>query len=344
MNIKSIRTRFLHSTLLAILVLIFFTSCNKDQQIVVEESKIKIPKGFPQIDFPEDNTFTEARWALGKKLFFDPILSKDSSISCASCHKPELAFADDLAFSPGVENRPGTRNAPSLGNVAYQPYMLREGSVPTIEMQVLVPIQEHNEFDNNIVDIALLLQQIPEYVQMSQAAYGQEPNPFVITRAIANFERSLLSGNSAYDKFQNGDANALTPSEKRGLDLFFSEKTNCSACHRGFNFSNYAFENNGLYTVYQDNGRMRFTGNPADEATFKVPSLRNAGLTEPYMHDGSLQTLAAVVAHYNSGGISHPNKSNLVKPLNLSTQEQADLVAFLKSLTDYIFVADVRWK
>jgi len=334
----------LHGTSLALLVLIFFASCNKDQQIILEDSKITIPQGFPQIDFPEDNAYTEARWELGKKLFFDPILSKDSSISCASCHKPELAFADDMAFSLGVENRPGTRNAPSLGNVAYQPYMLREGSVPTIEMQVLVPIQEHNEFDNNIVDIGLLLQQIPEYVSMSQAAYGQEPNPFVITRAIANFERSLLSGNSAFDNYQNGNNNALTSSEKRGLVLFFSEKTNCSTCHSGFNFSNYAFENNGLYSTYQDNGRMRFTGNLADEATFKVPSLRNVGLTPPYMHDGSLQTLAEVVAHYNSGGKAHPNKSNLVTPLNLSAQEQADLAAFLKSLSDYSFVTDEKWK
>ena len=327
------------------LLVFLFSACKKDAIITSEPSKIQIPAGFPQINFPADNVYTEARWQLGKKLFFDPILSIDSTKSCASCHKPELAFADDVAFSPGVENRPGTRNATSLANVAYLPYLLREGSVPTLEMQVLVPIQEHNEFAHNIVDIAVELAKIEEYVAMSQAAYGQEPNPFVITRAIANFERSILSGNSAFDRWQRGDNAALTNSQERGRLLFESPKTNCFNCHGGFNFSNNAFENNGLDSLYQDDpGRYRFTGLESDRGRFKVPSLRNVGLTAPYMHNGSLSTLADVISHYNNGGFNHPNKSNLVHSLNLNAQEQADLVAFLESLSDYGLINDERWK
>lgn len=300
---------------------------------------LEVPAGFPEVAYPEGNAHTYARWALGKRLFFDPVMSVDSSISCASCHQPTLAFSDDKPFSPGVAGRPGTRNAPSLANVAYHPYFTREGGVPTLEMQVLVPIQEHNEFDFNIVLLAERLSLDSSYVSMAQEAYGRDPDPFVITRALACFERSLLSGNSAYDQFRfQNQANALPASEQRGMQLFFSARTNCSTCHEGFNFSNYAFENNGLYEQYSDPGRFRLTGDSSDLARFKVPGLRNIALTAPYMHDGSLNSLEAVIAHYQSGGKNHPHKSPLIRPLNLTTAEQADLLAFLKSLTDETFI------
>lgn len=287
------------------------------------------------MDFPEGNEFTTARWELGKKLFFDPVLSIDGSISCGSCHRPELAFADDQDFSPGVHNRPGVRNAPSLANVGYHPYLLREGSLPTLEMQVLVPIQEHNEFAHNIVDIAAELQQDSLYVQMSQSAYGREPDPFVITRAISTFERSLLSGNSPFDQFRyQGNPVALSVQATLGMDLFFSDRTQCASCHGGFNFTNYSFQNNGLDTVYTDPGRMRFTNAPEDEALFKVPSLRNVALTAPYMHNGQFLTLREVIEHYNLGGASHPHKSHMVRPLNLSEPEKQALLSFLESLSD----------
>ena len=316
----------------------FFYSCQKDHiNATVENPLLKIPKGFPSVEWPSDNAFTQERWELGKKLFFDPILSKDSSISCASCHLPSLAFSDDQPTSTGAFNRPGTRNAPTLGNVAYQPYYLREGSVPTLEMQVLVPIQEQNEFAHNIVDIAEELKAIKTYVDLSKSAYNREPDAFVITRAIATFERTLISGNSAYDQFLNGNETALSESQKRGMDLFFSEKTNCSQCHSGFNLTNYNFENNGLYETYLDIGRERITNNPDDNGRFKIPSLRNIELTGPYMHDGSISTLETVIEHYNSGGKSHHNKSPFIKELNLSPQQKEDMVEFLISLTDYSF-------
>lgn len=324
-------------------VVAFSISCEKSSENC--ESIIDIPKGFPEINFPEGNEFTQERWALGKRLFYDPILSIDSTLSCASCHKQELAFADDVAFSDGVLNRPGTRNAPSLANIVYHPYFTREGGVATLEMQVLVPIQEHNEFAYNIVEIAKKLEKINSYVIESEAAYGRSPDHYVITRAISNFERSLISGNSSYDKFafQNKN-NALSALEKEGMNLFFSDRTSCSTCHGGFNFSDYSFANNGLYELYEDPGRYRLTGNEEDKALFKVASLRNVALTPPYMHDGSIQTLEEVVAHYNAGGAMHPNKSEAIKPLSLSLEEQKALIAFLKSLTDESFVSDPKFR
>ena len=326
--------------LLLILVLI---SCRKDEEVepLYMPILMEIPKGFPDIDFPEGNEFTKARWDLGKRLFFDKAMSLDSSISCASCHQPNLAFSDDVAFSLGVEERLGTRNSPSLANITYHPYFTREGGVPTLEMQVLVPIQEHNEFDFNIVLIVDRLKNDSTYIQMAQEAYDREIDAFVITRAITCFERSLLSGYSPYDQYQNYDKpSAISDAAIRGMTLFFSDKTNCSKCHSDFNFTNYAFENNGLYEVYADDGRFRLTGEESDRALFKVPSLRNIELTAPYMHDGSLSTLEEVIEHYQSGGKNHLHKSDLIQPLSVSETEKDDLIQFLKSLTDESFISN----
>ena len=304
-----------------------------------------VPPGFPPIPFPEENTFTQERWDLGKRLFYDPILSVDSSIHCGSCHHQELGFSDDVAFSDGVEGRPGVRNALPLVNLAYHPYLLREGGLPTLEFQILVPIQEENEFAHNIVLIAEKMQNDPTYVAMSQAAYGRDPDAFVITRSIATFERTLISGNSPYDQWNyQGCDNALSPAQKRGMNLFFSDEAGCFHCHDGLNLTNYAFENNGLYEDYEDPGRMQLTGDPADSARFKVPSLRNIAVTAPYMHDGSMADLHTVVEHYNSGGAEHPHKSEFIRPLGLSDEEINDLVSFLEALTDESFLQDHRFK
>lgn len=330
------------------LILLFFAACRKEQQsvpTVESEPLLLVPVGFPSPFFPADNALTAARFALGKRLFYDPVLSRDSTISCASCHSPFKAFSDTVAFSPGVAGAAGTRNAPTLANISYHPYFTREGGVPTLEMQILVPIQEHNEFDFNILLIADRLKKDTAYIRMSREAYGRDPDFYIITRGIACFERTLVSGNSPYDAFiYQGQSIALNTSEKRGLDLFFSERTHCSSCHSGFNFSNYAFENNGLYTSYKDPGRYRLTEDSLDIARFKVPTLRNVGLTAPYMHDGSLQSLVAVVEHYNTGGKPHPHKSALVRPLGLTEQEKTDLVAFLNSLTDQHFIQNPKFR
>jgi cytochrome c peroxidase len=266
--------------------------CEKKETIAgnQEPELMEIPVGFPSMDIPEDNKFTQERWQLGKKLFYDNALSLNYTISCGSCHQQSLAFSDSLAFSRGDAGAMGTSNAPGLANVGYHPYYLRGGSVPTLEMQVLVPIQEHNEFNTNIVDIAERLKQDNVYNEMALKAYSRAFDPYVITRAIACFERSLISGNSRFDQYYyQGKKDALTANERSGMQLFFSERTNCSRCHGDFNFTNYSFENNGLYMQYADSGRMRFTHAESDRDKFKVPSLRNAGFTAPYMHDGSIK-------------------------------------------------------
>lgn len=331
---------------IAIVTILFFFGCEKDKVSVASvSSDFELPMGFPAISFPEDNAYTKARWDLGKKLFYDNVLSIDQSINCGSCHKASIAFSDDVALSDGVKSRPGIRNAPTLANVAYHPYYTREGGVPTLEMQVLVPIQEHNEFAFNIVKAGERLATDSQYIAMSKEAYNRAPDYYVITRAIANFERTLISGNSPFDKYTyQNQSGALNATEKAGMELFYSEKTNCSSCHSGFNFSNYAFENNGLYESYNDEGRMRLTNNSEDQALFKVPTLRNVALTGPYMHDGSMRSLQEVVDHYNNGGKNHPNKSNLVQPLNLTNQEKDQLIAFLQSLTDQQFITEEKFK
>lgn len=339
------------SPLVKILFLLFcictmFYSCKKDPVITITEYEIMdIPVGFPLVNFPSDNNFTKERWELGKQLFFDKQLSNNNTVSCASCHKQEFAFSDNVALSLGDNNAIGTSNAPTLANVTYHPYFTRAGGVPTLEMQILVPIQEHNEFNTNIVEVIEKLKQNSSFQKMAQTAYNRDVDAFVITRALATFERSLISGNSRFDEYYyKGKTTALNESEQRGYVLFNSSKTNCSQCHSGFNFTNYAFENNGLYINYADSGRMRLTQLAQDRAKFKVPTLRNIALTAPYMHNGSFATISDVIEHYNNGGKNHINKSNFVKPLLLNTQEKQDLINFLHSLTDNTFIQNKNFK
>lgn len=329
-------------------MLILSVGCRPDQEDTMSQNKEvwnDIPMGFPEPLYPQDNIPNKLRFELGRKLFYDPILSRNQKLSCASCHKLEFAFGDDVPVSPGVDQRLGNRNAPSIANIAYHPYFTREGGVPSLEMQVLVPVQEHAEFDFNLLRIADRLNLDSNYVSLSFQAYGRKPDPFVVTRAIACFERSIFSGRSRFDRyFFESQTHVLNPEEKLGYKLFHSERTQCSSCHSGFNFTNYAFENNGLYSDYPDPGRYRLTGDSVDLARFKVPSLRNIEITAPYMHDGSISTLEEVIGHYNSGGSSHPNKSLLIRPMDLSTQEQKALIAFLKTLTDHTLLQNKSLK
>jgi cytochrome c peroxidase len=284
---------------------------------------------------PADNAYSESRSELGRKLFFDAAMSRNYTVSCASCHLPEFAFSDTSAFSAGDLGAAGTSNTPPLFNLAWHPYYTRAGGVATLEMQVNIPVQEHNEFNMNMLELVERLSADPEYQAMSTDAYERPLDAWVITRALANFERTLVSGNSRYDQAMHQPRTySLTESEERGRSLFFSDRLQCASCHGGFNFTNYAFENNGLYEVYADSGRMRLTHFESDRARFKVPSLRNVAVTAPYMHDGSLKTLYDVIDHYNKGGYPHQNKSPLIRPLGLTATERTDLVAFLKSLTD----------
>jgi cytochrome c peroxidase len=297
-----------------------------------------IPKGFPTPFIPEDNQLSDSRIALGKKLFFDNMMSRDSSLSCASCHQPQFAFSDGRQKSVGIKGREVSRNAPTLTNVAYQPYFLLDGLNPSLETQVKIPIHEHNEFDFHILLIAERMKQDSLYVSLSKDAYNSEPSPQVIAYAIACYERTLISGNSPYDQyFYQGNNTALNDSEIRGMNLFFDDLY-CASCHGGFNFSDSRLTNNGLYTNYTDQGRARLTKKTEDQAIFKTPTLRNIGFSAPYMHDGSFESLEQVIDHYSSGAKGHFNQDPLIQPFDISQDQKQDLIAFLIALNDSAFV------
>lgn len=317
---------------LLIFLTLLFISCGKERANQNQFFQLDIPQRFPNPIIPENNQLTYERIELGKRLFYDPILSKDGTISCESCHKQEFAFADNVKISAGVEGRFGFRNSMSLANMAYQDALMREGGVPTLEMQVLVPIQDHNEMDFNILSVAEKLNLDSTYINASIRAYNRIPDAFVITRALASFQRTMLSGDSDYDR------NLLDEKEENGKELFFSDELACSSCHGSFLFSNLTIENNGLYEVYEDSGKYRLTNLQEDIGKFKVPSLRNIEITAPYMHNGSISSLEEVIEHYASGGKNHFNKSELITGFSITDDEMDNLIHFLKSLTDETFI------
>ena len=324
--------------LLCALVLLLHFSCKKSFEL-------ELPMGFEPPTYPKDNELTAARVALGKKLFYDPLLSRDSSISCNSCHKQEFAFADPRPISPGVDGRMGKRNAMSLVNVAYGKRMNRDGGVPKLDLQAIVPIETEEEMDFTAQQIAERLVQLPEYEALFTEAYGRGPDAFTITRALGAFQRTLISGNAPYDQYMfQGNNRALSESAIRGEALFSSQRLQCSSCHSGFNFSSGEFANNGLYSEYADQGRRDVTLADEDIGVFKIPTLRNIAVSAPYMHDGSLNTLEEVIEHYNQGGKNHPNKDEKIKPLNLNAKEKEDLLHFLEALTDQSFVTNPDFK
>lgn len=328
--------------LLILLISGIATSCSKDQSLNAPELTpfaLEIPKGFPAPDIPADNALTENRVKLGKMLFFDKALSLDSSISCGSCHFAEHAFTDPRRFSLGVNDSLSLRNAMPIFNLAYNRSFFWDGGVPTLELQVLAPIENHLEMNLSLQEAEARIKQNPQYRELFRKAYNREPDLYGLVRAIASYERTLISGNSKYDKYvYQNDKSVLNPSELRGMQVFFGEKAECFHCHTGFNFSDQTFQNNGLYAEYADQGRARITGRNLDIGKFKVPSLRNLSYTAPYMHDGSLNTLEEVVQHYMSGGKNHPNQNPTIRPFTLTPEEQEDLIAFLKTLDDSEFV------
>ena len=286
---------------------------------------------WPEMQYPIDNQPNQKKIALGERLFSDPILSLDSSISCASCHKGAFALADNLPVSPGVNNRLGKRNSPSLWNIGYHPYYMREGGVPSLEMQVLVPIQEHDEMAFNMVLLVDRLNSDSAYQSEFLQAFNDSATPYTVTRAIAQFERTLISNDAPIDAYVAGNDNAISKEAKNGLALFFG-KANCSHCHSGPLFTNFDFYNNGTAISTNDYGRAQLTLDSADFFTFKVPSLRHIQSTAPYMHDGSITSLEDVLNQYNLGGSGHDYTNEKIEPLNLNDKELVALEEFLKTL------------
>jgi len=325
-------------------IMFIFSACETDESMPGLPYPISIPAHFP--DFPDQskNPITKEKVNLGRFLFFDPILSIDSSISCASCHKQNQAFAEAQTFSIGVNGQVGIRNSQPLFNLAWNKFFFRDGGVPTLELSALAPISESHEMAFSLPGVVLRLNKNDRYKKLFKQVFQREPDAKAVIQALAAFQKILISAQSPYDQFLQGNEAALSTAAKRGLNLFFSDTTSCFRCHSGFNFTDQTFANNGLYLQYADSGRMRITTNPEDRALFAVPSLRNLAYTMPYMHNGSINTIFDVVEHYNAGGANHPHKSSFVRPLQLSNEQKQALISFLNSLNDESFLLNQAFK
>lgn len=341
-----------------------------------------LPAWMPKPLDPRDNPTTPAKVELGRRLFYDTRLSVNRSRSCASCHRQELAFTDGLIVSPGALGHLTVRNSMSLANVAYAPVLTWSNPLlHTLEQQILVPLtgQEPVEMGMAGMDAELLsrLRDEPLYPPLFQRAFPEAEEAISlanIVRALAAFQRTIISARSPYDRYRyEGDVDALSDAAIRGEALFFSERLECHHCHGNFNLNDsvmhernrvgeIAFHNTGLYNVdgkgaypADNTGIEEHTGRPEDMGRFKAPTLRNIAVTAPYMHDGSVATLDAVIDHYAAGGRTvrngpnagaghqNPLKSSFVPGFTLTPGERADLLAFLRSLTDEPFLNDARF-
>lgn len=308
------------------------------------EFEIKAPLGLPSVPIPADNRPTAESIALGRKLFHDVKLSGDNTLSCANCHRPAGSFADGQPVARGVNGQLGTRNTPTLLNAVYNIAQFWDGRAASLEQQAGGPIAEPKEMNQPHEICVAKLNADPAYKDEFARVFG----PGAITmdkieKAIAGFERTLLSGNSQFDRYQyGGDKSALSAAAIRGLAIFTDRnRGNCSTCHligeKFALFTDNNFHNIGAgmnsYGELNDLGRYLRTGVEADRGAFRTPSLRNVALTAPYMHDGSLKTLKEVVDFYVGGGNSNPQLDVEIKQLKLSAQERSDLVTFLEALT-----------
>ena len=336
----------------------------------------RLPAGFPVPVVPEDNPMTVPKVELGRHLFYDTRLSENETMSCATCHRQELAFTDGRAVSVGSTGESHSRGAMSLANVAYSLTLTWSHPLLTqLERQAAVPLFGDAPVELGFTSEAELVERlaaVPEYEALFAEAFPDEAEPIAVLnveRALAAFERTLISGASAYDRWTyGGDESALSDSARRGFELFYSERLECFHCHLGFTFSDqvtYAgqafrtalFHNTALYNIdgggaypEPNTGTYDITRDPADMGKFKAPSLRNVALTAPYMHDGSIATLDEVLAHYAAGGRTitdgpsagvgskSPLRSELVRGFELSDSERADVIAFLEALTDEPFI------
>jgi cytochrome c peroxidase len=306
--------------------------------------QIQAPLGLPPVPIPKDNPPTAETIALGRRLYYDPALSMDGSVSCASCHGPEHGFSDGKRVSNGVQNKTGTRNSPTVLNSAYFDVQFWDGRAPSLEVQAEGPVQNPVEMAHTLKGVEARLNADPSYRAQFAAAFGPRPITYeMVEKAIATFERTVVTGNSPFDRWKYGhDENAVNESVKRGFVVFTSkDKGNCAACHLVGNdyalLTDNKFHNVGIgvhVDKIADKGRYDVTKNEADRGAFKTPSLRNVALTAPYMHDGSLKTLKEVVDYYIGGGNSNAHLDKNMRVLDFLTgQERADLQAFLESLT-----------
>jgi cytochrome c peroxidase len=283
---------------------------------------------------PATNPTSARAVALGRRLFFDPALSSDRSVSCATCHRPEHAFSDTVALSFGVGGRRGRRNAPTVINRAYARSLFWDGRVSSLEEQVLHPIQDSLEMALPLDELLVRLAGDARYRSDFQRAFGEAPTTGNVARALASYLRTLRVGNAPVDRYRAGDTTALSSSARRGLTLFLG-RANCARCHVGSNFTDEEFHDTGIAWrggALADSGRYEVTHDARHLGAFKTPTLREAACTAPYMHDGSIATLEEVVDFYDRGGHPNPYLDDEIRPLRLSTQDRRDLVLLLIAL------------
>jgi cytochrome c peroxidase len=293
---------------------------------------LRYPKSWPtpHYDFSR-NPLTREGIELGRRLFYDPVLSRDSTVSCASCHLSYTAFAHvDHALSHGIQDRIGTRNAPALANLAWAQAFMWDGAIQHLDFQALAPISSPTEMDHSIQKIVKKLNASTRYPALFEAAFGErKATGERVLKAMAQFELTLISAGSKYDRMVAG-ADTFSRQEQNGYTIF---RKNCASCHAEPFFTNSGFEKNGLPldTTLRDFGRMNITKNSADSLRFKVPTLRNIEFSYPYMHDGRFRKLRDVVNYY-------AQTTALDRPIELSANEKTDMVAFLLTLTDRAFL------
>jgi cytochrome c peroxidase len=293
-----------------------------------------VPLGLPPIPWPADNPYTQQKYELGKLLFFDGRLSANGKVPCSSCHDAGHAFSGDTAFSPGVNGKLTGRHSPTLINRAFGKSQFFDGRAPTIEAQIVIPLTNPNEMGMTVEKAVAAIAAIRGYAPLFAAAFGDSAVTFDrITKSIATFERTILSGNSRYDRFNAGDKNALSKEEKDGMD-FFNGKGECSECHSGPDFTNEKFENLGIGMDRRpiDPGREDVTHKRGDMGKFKTPTLRDLASRGPYMHDGRFKTLDEVLDFYAQGGIQNPNVDSRLLQFYMDEKTKASLLAFLNSL------------
>lgn len=343
----------------SLMLILTIPSCHDDDQdgdltsIVYrpEPYAVALPKHFPQLNTPPDNPLTKQGVLLGRHLFYDPILSADSTMSCASCHLPEFAFTDAKAVSKGIDGIAGTRSSMSLINIGFvQSGLFWDGRAKTLEEQALLPVEDPIELHNTWPNVIKKLQAHPTYPKMFRAAFGIE-NSAQITKelaakSIAQFERIIISKDSKWDKIQEGKA-FFTDLELIGQGLYFDDDPDlpdaeCGHCHNTPMATSDDFFNNGLTQTssldgFPDPGRGKVTKSRSDNGKFRAPTLRNIAASAPYMHDGRFKTLDEVIAHYNSGGKSSPNADPLLHPLKLDAFYVKALKAFIETFNDSTF-------
>ena len=334
--------------LITFLLIIFAlaNSCRKDDDFVYDTTPYNLitPPGFPPMDIPDDNPLTIKGVELGRKLFYEPLLSGDGSQSCGSCHAQEFGFTDlGKQFSTGIDGLPGNRNTMAIINMGWHSKLFWDGRAESMEEQALEPVINPIEMHNTWPNAVEALQNHPDYPRWFGEAFNTViVDSFLIAKAIAQFERTMISGNSKYDRvLYKGEF--LTDEEERGADIFFTERGDCFHCHGGIFLTNHIFHNNGLDAEFADLGLYEVTGDPNHKGLFKAPTLRNIEVTAPYMHDGRFETLEEVIDHYSEGLVWSPTIDPLMKNVHqggvqLTDQEKSDLLAFLKTFTDKEFL------